>query len=94
MLFYYKTIIIFVSLFTYKNIVMTVTAQINVETEAGRKIVRELEKHTKLVKINYPEPVDENGLPIQTIPFEQCAKEAFDLLGDLYGIKFNNKYTR
>ncbi len=73
---------------------MTVTAQINVETEAGRKIVRELEKHTKLVKINYPEPIDENGLPIKTIPFEQSAKEAFEYMGELYGVKFSNKYTR
>jgi len=73
---------------------MTVTAQINVETEAGRKIVRELEKHTKLVKINYPEPVDENGLPIQTISFEESAKQSFKLLGELYGTTFENRFTK
>lgn len=73
---------------------MTVTARINVETTAGRKIVSELEKHRKLVKIEYPEPVGIDGLPIETISFEESAKQAFDLLGELYGVKFNNKYTR
>ncbi len=73
---------------------MTVTAQINIETPAGRKIVRELEKHHKLVKIEYPEPIGVDGLPVQTISFEQSANESFELLGDLYGVKFKNKYTK
>lgn len=73
---------------------MTVTARINVETPAGRKIVRELEKHRKLVQIEYPLPIGIDGLPIETISVEDSAKEAFNLLGDLYGVKFNNKYTK
>ena len=35
---------------------MIVTARINVETPTGRKIVRELEKHHKVVEIDNPLP--------------------------------------
>jgi hypothetical protein len=73
---------------------MTITAHINVETPAGRKILRELDKHPKLVEIEYPEPLGANGLPIETIPFEQSAKKAFEYMGQLYGVKFKNKYTK
>jgi len=73
---------------------MTVTAHINVETPAGRKILRELDKHPKIVEIEYPEPLGANGLPIETIPFEESAKRTFKLLGELYGTTFNNKFTK
>jgi len=74
--------------------IMTVTARINVDTPSGRKIVRELEKHHKLVVLEYPEPLGFDGLPIETISFEQSAKEAFEYMGELYGVKFDNKYTK
>lgn len=73
---------------------MTVIARINVETPAGRKIVRELEKHHKLVEIEYPEPIGLDGLPVETISFEESAKRSFKLLGDLYGTTFKNKFTK
>ena len=34
---------------------MKVTANIDVNTPTGRRLVRELEKHNKVVKITYPE---------------------------------------
>ena len=72
----------------------TVTAIINVETPTGRKVVRELEKHHKLVEIIYPEPVDINGLPVETISLEESARRSFKYLGELYGTTFKNKYTK
>ena len=35
---------------------MTVTARINVESPTGRKILRKLEKHRKVVEIDNPLP--------------------------------------
>jgi hypothetical protein len=65
---------------------MTVTARINVETPAGRKIVRELEKHKKVVQIEHQLPLGTNGLPRVLIPAEQVFEEGWDLLIELYGV--------
>ena len=53
---------------------MTVIARINVETPAGRKIVQELEKHRKLVKIEYPEIVGLESEKNHTVDdvFDEC----------------------
>ena len=65
---------------------MTVTARINVETPAGRKIVRELEKHKKIVQIEHEQPLGTDGLPRVLIPAEQVFEEGWDLLSELYGV--------
>jgi len=36
---------------------MTVIANIDISTPTGRKIVRELEKHKRVVQLTYPEPI-------------------------------------
>ena len=66
---------------------MTVTARINVETPAGRKIVRELEKHKKIVQIEHEQPLGADGLPRVLIPAEQVIEEGWDLLSELYGVE-------
>ncbi|HRZ97059.1 MAG TPA: hypothetical protein P5084_05845 [Paludibacter sp.] len=65
---------------------MTVIARINVETPAGRKIVRELEKHKKLVQIEHELPLCADGLQRETIPSEQVFEEMWDKLSELYGV--------
>lgn len=65
---------------------MTVTVRINVETPAGRKIVRELEKHKKIVEIEHEQPLGVDGLPRLLIPAEQVFEEGWDLLRELYGV--------
>jgi len=45
---------------------MEAIAKINISTPAGRKIVRELEKHKKLVKISYPVHFENDRLPDET----------------------------
>ena len=66
---------------------MKVTAKIDISTPAGRKIVRELEKHKKLVKVTYPLPdnFDQNKTYTQQ-EFENKVKEKF---AETYGVKFD-----
>jgi hypothetical protein len=63
---------------------MTVTAFINVETPAGRKIVRDLEKHRKLVKIEYPQVDTFDGEKTYTV--DEVFDECYDILSDHYGV--------
>jgi len=67
---------------------MEVTAKINISTPAGRKIVRELEKHKKLVKITYPLPdfIDVDKTFTQQ-EFEDKVKEKFN---ETYGVNFDD----
>ena len=66
---------------------MEVTAIIDISTPAGRKIVRELEKHKKLVKVTYPIPdnFDENKTYTQQ-DFENKVKEKF---AETYDVDFD-----
>lgn len=59
---------------------MTVTARINVETPAGRKIVRELEKHRKLVEIDYPLP------DVKTCSVNEAYERGLSQLSEHYGV--------
>lgn len=63
---------------------MTVTAFINVETPAGPKIVRDLEKHRKLVKIEYPQVDTFDGEKTYTV--DEVFEECYDILSDHYGV--------
>lgn len=65
---------------------MTVTVRINVETPTGRKIVRELEKHRKVVEIEHEQPLGVDGMPRLLIPAEQVFEKGWDLLSELYGV--------
>ncbi|MFZ4726289.1 MAG: hypothetical protein ACOYMD_12685 [Paludibacter sp.] len=65
---------------------MTVTARINIETPTGRRIVRELEKHKKVVQIIHEQPLGVDGLPRVTFPAEEVFDEMWDKLSELYGV--------
>ncbi len=43
---------------------MTVTAQIDVSTPTGRRIVRELETHKRVVKLSYDEALPNGAIPL------------------------------
>jgi len=64
---------------------MTVTAIIDVSTPTGRRIVRELEKHKRVVKI-ISEPEPDEGIPENTIPLEAIEKKMWDKLEEHYGV--------
>lgn len=52
---------------------MTVIANIDISTPTGRKIVRELEKHKRVVKITYP---DAEEIPEGYMTSEEFRKSA------------------
>lgn len=64
------------------NTAMTVTAQINIDTPIGRKILRELEKHPKIVKVDYPLPEAIAGQATYTA--EEVFDECLDNLSNHY----------
>jgi len=67
---------------------------INVNTEAGKKLIHKLESLPQIVKLEYPFPTEDNGMDIESLSANDSAKLAFDRLGEKYDRKFNNKYTR
>ena len=54
---------------------MTVIANIDISSPTGRKLVRELEKHKRVVKITYP---DAEEIPQGYITSEEFRKSAMD----------------
>lgn len=63
---------------------MTVIANIDVSTPTGRKIVQELEKHKRVVKLSYPDPEPED-IPEGCIPLEEGIEELWKHLEDRFG---------
>jgi len=54
---------------------MTVTARIDISTPTGRKIVKELETHKRVVKISY-----EDALPNDAIPLDDAIELVWNQL--------------
>ena len=73
---------------------MNVIAHINTESPTGKKIIRQLQHHKKVVRLEFPEPLDDNGNPIKTISAKESARKAFEELGKRYNTTFDNEYTR
>jgi len=63
---------------------MEVTAKIDISTPAGRKIVKELEKHKKLVKITYPIP--DNFAENKTYTQQEFEDKIEDKFTEMYGV--------
>jgi len=66
---------------------MTVTVQIETNTEAGLKLITELRRYPDIVRFVEP---DED---IESLSVNDSAKLAFDRLGEKYNRKFSNKYS-
>jgi hypothetical protein len=65
---------------------MNVTAHIDISTAKGRKIVQELERNKKIVEIENPMPVGEDGLPLKTGSVEESFEKLWNKMEDHYGI--------
>jgi hypothetical protein len=65
---------------------MTITAHIDVSTAKGRKLVQELERHKKIVKIDNPLPVGEDGLPLKTYSVEESFEKLWKKMEEHYGM--------
>ena len=64
---------------------MKVIAKIDISTPTGRKLVRELEKYKKVVKIIYPEPYVEEEAIEETVSLEEAEEYLWKKLEDSYG---------
>jgi hypothetical protein len=65
---------------------MNITAHIDISTDKGRKIVQELERNKKIVEIENPMPVGEDGLPLKTCSVEESFEKLWNKMEDHYGI--------
>lgn len=65
---------------------MTVIANIDISTHTGRKIVRELEKHKKVVQIIYPDSNIEEEVVEETVSLEEAEEYLWKKLEDSYGV--------
>jgi hypothetical protein len=60
----------------------TVTAEIDVATLTGRRIVHDLERHNRTVKLNYPAP---ESATEKTYTITEAYNECCDILSAHYG---------
>jgi hypothetical protein len=65
---------------------MNVTAHIDTSTSKGRKIVQELERNKKIVVVENPMPVGEDGLPEKTSSLEDSFEKLWIKMEEHYGI--------
>jgi hypothetical protein len=66
---------------------MTVIANIDISTPTGRKIVRELEKHKRVVQLTYPEI---ETIPEGSITLEEGIEELWNHLENRFGFDLRN----
>jgi hypothetical protein len=64
---------------------MNVTAHIDISTPKGRKIVQELERNKKIVEIENPMPVGEDGLPAETHSLDESFEKLWNKMEEHYG---------
>jgi len=67
-----------------------VIARIDITTPSGRRIVRDLEKHKKVVKMEYPVPPEIAEQKWYTV--EEVFGELEKKLNDHYGTNYKLKY--
>jgi len=65
---------------------MTVIAKIDISSPTGRKIVRELEKHKRVVEIIYPDPIAQDEVIEETITIEEAEEYLWNKLEKSYGV--------
>jgi hypothetical protein len=68
---------------------MIVTAQINIESPTGRRLVRELEKHHKVVKLNYQNTTEIEGVTSQTYTYDEFKNNVKIEFKKRYGVNFD-----
>jgi hypothetical protein len=68
---------------------MTVTAEINVESPTGRRIVRELERHRMVVKLNYPTATEIDGTTGRSYSYDEFKENVKIEFKQRYGVNFD-----
>ena len=62
-----------------------VTATIDVSKPSGRRIVRELDKHSKIVRLDYPLP---DSVSVTGHSLEESYNKGLNKLSEHYGVDF------
>ncbi len=69
---------------------MIVTAQINIESPTGRRLVRELEKHHKVVKLDYQNTPKIEGVTSKTYTYDEFKNNVKIEFKKRYGVNFDD----
>jgi len=83
-----KIIYIFASI--KQNIMQTINVKINIDSPTGRRLLKEVERHPKVAKIEYPVPDSIAGEKTYTIEEEFSKVE--EKLNNHYGTSHKLKY--
>lgn len=68
----------------------TITVKINIDSPTGRRLLKEVEKHPKVAKVEYPEPETIAGEKTYTI--EEVFSKVEEKLNNHYGTNHKLKY--
>ncbi len=60
----------------------TVTVQINIDSPTGRRLLKEVERHPKVAKIEYPASEELSG--IKTYTLDESFSECCEILSEQY----------
>jgi len=60
----------------------TINVQIDISTPTGRRLLREVEKHPRVAKIEYPLPKELEGQRFYTL--DEVFEECYDILSEHY----------
>ena len=69
---------------------MKVLAEINTDSPTGKRIVRVLEKHYKVVKLNYPSPTNPEEDGEKTFSFKEFKTNVKEEFKNRYGVEFDS----
>ena len=61
----------------------TINVQIDITSPTGRRLLREVEKHPKTAKVEYPLP--EGIVGQQTFTLDEAFEKCYDILSENYG---------
>ena len=65
---------------------MTVTAHIDTSTPTGRRILKDLESHKRVVKIEYPESKQTDIEMLKTFPLDEVYEQGLTKLSKHYDV--------
>jgi len=60
----------------------TINVQIDISTPTGKRLLREVEKHPRVAKIEYPLPKELEGQRFYTL--DEVFEECYDILSEHY----------
>ena len=74
-----------------RNTMQTINVQINIDSPTGRRLLKEVERHPKVAKVEYPLPDGIAGEKTYTI--EEVFSKVEEKLNNHYGTNHKLKYS-